>query len=80
MNVLRSFAFSAVFSMLASAVAAQVIAAVIEQCNDCHGDNGVSLWNDMPTTRPVCSAVSGWAISKLHLRSTRPASAISPTR
>ena len=24
-------------------------AALIENCNDCHGENGVSEWNDMPT-------------------------------
>lgn len=42
--------FFAVCTMLvASAVNAQNIESTIENCNGCHGDGGVSQWDDMPT-------------------------------
>jgi cytochrome c553 len=31
------------------AVAAQDLAAIVENCDGCHGENGVSQWDDMPT-------------------------------
>ncbi len=31
------------------AVAAADIDALMQGCNDCHGENGVSQWSDMPT-------------------------------
>lgn len=38
-------ALLAVFSM----ASASDIDAIMKGCNDCHGDNGVSQWNDVPT-------------------------------
>ncbi len=32
-----------------SAASASDIDAIMKGCNDCHGDNGVSQWGDMPT-------------------------------
>jgi sulfide dehydrogenase cytochrome subunit len=29
--------------------AAEDVSAIVENCNGCHGDNGVSEWSDMPT-------------------------------
>jgi len=29
--------------------AAQDLTAIVDNCNGCHGDNGVSQWDDMPT-------------------------------
>ena len=41
-------AISAALGLFASAAFAQD-AAVIENCNGCHGDDGVSQWSDVPT-------------------------------
>lgn len=41
-------AISVAFGLFASAAFAQD-AAVIENCNGCHGDDGVSQWSDVPT-------------------------------
>lgn len=35
--------------LLATAEAAEDISGLVENCNGCHGDNGVSQWSDMPT-------------------------------
>ncbi len=41
---------SFVFTLtLAASANAQDLAALIENCNSCHGDDGVSQWDDMPT-------------------------------
>lgn len=37
------------FAMFALAVKAGDMDAMIEDCNACHGDDGVSQWDDMPT-------------------------------
>jgi sulfide dehydrogenase cytochrome subunit len=38
-----------VFGMFAASAMAQDLDSVVETCNGCHGDNGVSQWTDMPT-------------------------------
>lgn len=37
------------FIAAASAASASDIETLMKGCNDCHGDNGVSQWSDMPT-------------------------------
>ena len=39
---------SAIFALCSSASASD-IDSLIKECNDCHGDNGVSQWTDVPT-------------------------------
>lgn len=39
---------SAIFALCSSASASD-IDSLMQECNDCHGDNGVSQWSDMPT-------------------------------
>lgn len=40
---------TAVFLSMALAANAVDLEAAIDNCNGCHGDNGVSQWDDMPT-------------------------------
>jgi len=40
---------SLALGLFASASGAQDLATLVEQCNDCHGDDGVSQWSDVPT-------------------------------
>ena len=42
-------AIATILGMFAATVAAQDLAAVVENCNGCHGDDGVSQWTDVPT-------------------------------
>lgn len=48
MNSFYRTAISVALGLFASAAFAQD-AAVIETCNGCHGDDGVSQWSDVPT-------------------------------
>jgi len=41
--------FAATFLAATSAANAGDVAAMMENCNGCHGDNGVSQWSDVPT-------------------------------
>ncbi len=55
------------FSILALAcVSAPMSAAAVEElaseCNDCHGDNGVSQWSDMPTIAGIDAFTSSEAL------------------
>ena len=38
-----------VFLFIAATADAADLQATVEMCNGCHGDNGVSQWNDMPS-------------------------------
>ena len=40
---------AALFFMSASAVNAGDLETLIQDCNGCHGDNGISQWTDVPT-------------------------------
>jgi sulfide dehydrogenase cytochrome subunit len=40
---------SLALGLFASASGAQDLATLVEQCNDCHGNDGVSQWSDVPT-------------------------------
>ncbi len=46
-------ALSLALGMFASVSAADDLAAVVENCNGCHGDDGVSQWSDVPTIAGV---------------------------
>jgi len=48
---MRAYKFLILTASLAlfSAASAADIDALMENCNGCHGDNGVSQWNDIPT-------------------------------
>lgn len=49
---MKNFFRSAIILLLgsfASAASAQDLASIIENCNGCHGDDGVSQWSDVPT-------------------------------
>jgi len=41
--------FAVITLLAAAAVNAQNVEATIETCNGCHGEGGVSQWDDMPT-------------------------------
>lgn len=52
-----------VAALLAGAAAnASDLDATIENCNGCHGDNGVSQWNDMPTIAGIDAFVHSEAL------------------
>ena len=46
-------ALSLALGMFASVSAADDLAAITENCNGCHGDDGVSQWSDVPTIAGV---------------------------
>lgn len=49
MNIAFRTGINAVLLSLALTVNAADLEATIDNCNDCHGENGVSQWDDMPT-------------------------------
>ncbi len=49
MKHLTTYLAAALFSMTFSAANAGDLDAMMQGCNDCHGDNGVSQWADVPT-------------------------------
>lgn len=49
MQTLTSRAVSLALGVLLSAAAWADVTAVVENCNSCHGDDGVSQWSDVPT-------------------------------
>jgi len=49
MKRLTTYLAAALFSMAFSSANAGDLDAMMQGCNDCHGDNGVSQWADMPT-------------------------------
>ena len=51
-SVMKTFyrtAISMAFGLFAATAYAQDLDTVVETCNGCHGDAGVSQWSDMPT-------------------------------
>ena len=49
MKRLTTYFAAALFSMAFSSANAGDLETLIEDCNGCHGDNGVSQWTDVPT-------------------------------
>ena len=53
---MKSFYYTLIslaLGMFASVSSAQDLAAVVDNCNGCHGDDGVSQWSDVPTIAGV---------------------------
>lgn len=53
MKSLTSLAISLTLGLFVSASAFADLGATVENCNGCHGDDGVSQWNDVPTIAGV---------------------------
>ena len=53
MKRLISIAISLTLGLFASVSMAGDLESVVENCNGCHGDNGVSQWTDVPTIAGV---------------------------
>lgn len=49
-------------SLFASSAAIADLSAIAEDCNGCHGDNGISEWNDMPTIAGIDAFVHSEAL------------------
>jgi sulfide dehydrogenase cytochrome subunit len=45
--------------LAASGAAAADVAAMVKQCEDCHGSKGVSQWDDVPTIAGISAPVHG---------------------
>lgn len=57
----RVVAAIAALAVISTATAAD-LEATIEACNGCHGDNGVSQWDDMPTIAGIDAFVGSEAL------------------
>ena len=53
MKSLTSLAISLTLGLFVSASAFADLGTTVENCNGCHGDDGVSQWNDVPTIAGV---------------------------
>ena len=53
---------SVALSLFATGAVAGDLDAVIEDCNGCHGDDGVSQWSDMPTIAGISEFVHADAL------------------
>lgn len=58
----RSVVLALIAASLASVASADDLDATIEKCNACHGDNGVSAWDDMPTIAGIDAFVGSEAL------------------
>jgi sulfide dehydrogenase cytochrome subunit len=61
MKIYRTL-FSIAAIGLFSAASASDVDALMANCNDCHGDKGVSQWNDMPTIAGIDAFVHADAL------------------
>lgn len=52
----------ALIALLAAGTAVAEFDAIIKGCNDCHGDDGVSQWDDMPTIAGIDAFVHSEAL------------------
>lgn len=62
MKRLITLSISLTLGLFASAAMAGDLDAVVEDCNGCHGDNGVSQWTDVPTIAGVSEFVHSDAL------------------
>ena len=62
MKQIHTCVTSIMLLLTASLAAAADTDALIENCNDCHGDNGVSRWTDVPTIAGLDEFVSSEAL------------------
>ncbi|NNF67423.1 MAG: hypothetical protein HKM98_07925, partial [Gammaproteobacteria bacterium] len=76
---IKDLGLSALLPILVSGiVSAADISATIKECNDCHGNNGVSQWTDVPTIAGMPAIVHEDALF-IYRDNERPAAA-SPYR
>ena len=52
----------ALIALLAVGTAVAELDAIIKDCNDCHGDDGISQWDDMPTIAGIDAFVHSEAL------------------
>ena len=52
----------ALIALLVAGTAVAELDAIIKDCNDCHGDDGVSQWDDMPTIAGIDAFVHSEAL------------------
>ena len=52
----------ALIALLVAGTAVAEFDAIIKDCNDCHGDDGVSRWDDMPTIAGIDAFVHSEAL------------------
>ena len=62
MKRLISIAISLTLGLFASAAMAGDLEAVVENCNGCHGTDGVSQWSDVPTIAGISEFVHSDAL------------------
>jgi len=62
MKSLISVAISLALGLFASVSVAADVDAIAQNCNDCHGDNGVSQWSDVPTIAGIPEFVQSDAL------------------
>ena len=62
MKIMRPAVLSVSLFVLVSSVAVADIAAIMDHCDDCHGDNGASQWTDVPTIGGVAEFVHSDAL------------------
>lgn len=62
MKFFKALAFTTAVTLMASAASANDVETLMKQCNDCHGDNGVSQWNDVPTIAGITDVVHADAL------------------
>lgn len=62
MKSLTSIAISLTLGLFASTAAVADLGAIVENCNGCHGDDGVSQWTDVPTIAGVPEFVQSDAL------------------
>lgn len=62
MKRVTPFLAAASLSMAFSAASAGDLDAMMQGCNDCHGDNGVSQWTDVPTIAGLAEFVHSDAL------------------
>lgn len=73
MKRLISIAISLTLGLFASASAVADLGAIVENCNGCHGNDGVSQWTDVPTIAGVPEFVHSDALY-LYRDEARPCS------
>lgn len=59
---LRSIAVLAALTFMTFVVGATDLEAIMQECNDCHGDNGISQWKDVPTIAGMATFVHSDAL------------------
>ncbi len=62
MNRNLSFVLMTCLLLAANSGSAEGVQALIDECNDCHGDQGISQWSDVPTIAALAEFVHADAL------------------